>query len=597
MRPSLSLFKFNLSVKFLVVSTITSIGLTSLALGEFTKDFLQFKRAVLTGITPNDSFYFTRIFSKETPAFSAENSYVGISNLGALSNDSFSIPEILQRFAYINFGGSIYENYIFFSFLYLSILIFAFSVFIRGSQKRNVPQMLLMQVLSLILLFLILGNHGVTNTNYRFSRLVNPQFSILLWLLGLVLVSHLIRRIEQGRSLNSLVIFGALLTLISQYSYIFVFLSLAVTFFMTAIYLFVKNRRKDSLIIATIWMIILLQWFTAFQAKQAQNGFLDATDRMGLLKSHFPGAIETVLLSLISIGLASLQQLFSSRRKQGADLSSQYITINISSISLIIASNSNIITGKSIQFSDHFEIFAYLNFGLCISLLIWKILINFRYAFLLFSIIFSVIFVHQMQTLADVYVSKESRALDQKLSSINFNKINVREVAIESPSHADLIPVYAPVGVLFDTRIVSYAFSDNELLLRYFVSRGCPENLSADDLLYVYPYNLAPYYEKRERILQVLNWIRLNKFSDLFVSDLSQELSQRIKEIQSGVVKIYERYGKESCLDLARSSGVEGIIFDGSGNWANIVNEENISSISIGWPGLEYFSIPKKVNE
>ena len=573
---------------------MTSMGLTSITLGEFTNDFSKFKRAVVAGFTPNESFYFTRIFSKETPTFSAENSYVGINNLENLSNDSFSIPEILQRSAYINLGGSIYENYIFFSFLYLSILIFAFSVFIRGFQKQNVPQMLLTQVLALMSLFLILGNHGVTSTNYRFSRIVNPQFSILLWLLGILLVSHLLRRVEQERSVNSIVVFGTLLTLISQYSYFFVFLSLVVTFFMTAIYLFLKNRRKDSLIITTIWMIILLQWFTAFQIKQKQNGFIDAADRMGFLKSHFPGAIETVLLSLVSIGLVYLQQLFNSRRKEGPDFSSQFMAVNISSLSLIIASNSNVITGKSIQFSDHFEIFAYLNLGLCISLLIWKVLINFRYKFLMLSVIFSIIFIPQMPSLANIYVSKDSRALDQKLSSINFSKVNVREVAVESPSHADLIPVYAPVSVLFDTRIVSYAFRDNELLLRYFVSRGCPENLSASDLLFIYPYNLAPYYEKRERILQVLSWIRLNRYSDLFVADLSRELNQRIKEMHGEVIKLYARYGDESCLDLARSSGVKGIIFDGSGNWVNIVNEENISSISIGWPGLEYFSIPNK---
>lgn len=588
------LFKLNIPIKLLAASIMTSIGLASLTLGEFTKDFPKFKRAVLAGITPNESFYFTRIFSKETPTFSAENSYVGIKNLETLSNDSFSVPEILQRSAYIIFGGSIYENYIFFSFLYLSILIFAYSVFIKGSQKQNVPQMLLMQGLALMSLLLILGNHGVTSTNYRFSRLVNPQFSILLWLLGLLLVSHLIRRVEQGRSVNSIVVFGALLTLISQYSYFFVFLSLTVTYFMTAIYLFLKNKRKDSLVIATIWMIILLQWFTAFQFKQAQDGFLDAADRLGFLKSHFPGAIETVLLSLVSIGLASFQQMFNSRGKEGTDFSSQLTAVNISSLSLIIASNSNVITGKSVQFSDHFEIFAYLNLGLCISLLIWKVLINFRYVFLALSVIFSIIFVPQMQSLADVYVSKESRALDQKLSSISFSKVNVREVAVESPSHADLIPVYAPVSVLFDTRIVSYAFRDNELLLRYFVSRGCPENLSASDLLFIYPYNLAPYYEKRERILQVLSWIRLNKYSDLFAADLSRELIQRNREMQDEIIKFYERYGKDSCLDLARSSGVKGVIFDGSGNWVNIVNEENISSISVGWPGLEYFSIPNK---
>ena len=588
------LFKLNIPIKLLAASILTSIGLASLTLGEFTKDFPKFKRAVLAGITPNESFYFTRIFSKETPTFSAENSYVGIKNLETLSNDSFSVPEILQRSAYIIFGGSIYENYIFFSFLYLSILIFAYSVFIKGSQKQNVPQLLLMQGLALMSLLLILGNHGVTSTNYRFSRLVNPQFSILLWLLGLLLVSHLIRRVEQGRSVSSVVVFGALLTLISQHSYFFVFLSLIVTYFMTAIYLFLKNERKDSLVIATIWMIILLQWFTAFQFKQAQDGFLDTADRMGFLKSHFPGAIETVLLSLVSIGLASFQQMFNSRRKEGTDFSSQLTAVNISSLSLIIASNSNVITGKSIQFSDHFEIFAYLNLGLCISLLIWKVLINFRYKFLMLSVIFSIIFIPQMPSLANIYVSKDSRALDQKLSSINFSKVNVREVAVESPSHADLIPVYAPVSVLFDTRIVSYAFRDNELLLRYFVSRGCPENLSAHDLLFVYPYNLAPYYEKQERILQFLSWIRLNRYSDLFVADLSRELNQRIKEMHGEVIKLYARYGDESCLDLARSSGVKGIIFDGSGNWVNIVNEENISSISIGWPGLEYFSIPNK---
>ena len=587
-------FKLNIPIKVLAASITTSMGLASLTLGEFTKDFPRFKRAVLAGITPNDSFYFTRIFSKETPTFSAENSYVGIKNLETLSNDSFSVPEILQRSAYIIFGGSIYENYIFFSFLYLSILIFTYSVFIKGSQKQNVPQMLLMQGLALMSLLLILGNHGVASTNYRFSRLVNPQFSILLWLLGLLLVSHLIRRVEQGRSVNSVVVFGALLTLISQYSYFFVFLSLTLTYFMTAIYLFLKNKRKDSLVIATIWMIILLQWFTAFQFKQAQDGFLDAADRMGFLKSHFPGAIETVLLSLVSIGLASFQQMFNSRRKEGTDFSSQLTAVNISSLSLIIASNSNVITGKSVQFSDHFEIFAYLSLGLCISLLIWKVLINFKYGFLVLSVIFSGIFVPQMLSLADVYVSKESRALDQELNSISFSKVNVREVAVESPSHADLIPVYAPVSVLFDTRIVSYAFRDNELLLRYFVSRGCPENLSASDLLFIYPYNLAPYYEKRERILQVLSWIRLNKYSDLFVADLSRELNQRIREMQGEVIMFYERYGEDSCLDLARSSGVKGIIFDGSGNWVNIVKEKNISSTSVGWPGLKYFSIPNE---
>lgn len=571
----------------------TSFVLASISLPSFTRSFVNFKESVLNGLTPNESFYFTRIYSIQTPKFSAQNSYINLPNLDGLSNDSLSFPEILQRIVFLELSQGIYENYIWFSLIFLTLLIFTVVTLVYWNSRLGTVQILSLHLMASLTLYLIVGNERVADTEYGFYRIINPQFSLVLWLGGVLLIKWLFKNLLEERSIRRQIFLGAICTFIAQFSYIFVFLSLIVAYFLIGAYLFVKGRRRAALEILVIWSLLISQWSFVYLNNSRSVGFREASERMGLLESHLPGAFYTALLCVASMLISFLGAAIAYLKTGQLVFSPLTFSICISSTALIIASNSNIFSGKSIQFSDHFEIFAYMNLALAILNAIWGILKERKLPLVIVATCIFFFHVSQVESFGAIYATKESRSFDVDVAKL-VGVIREENLVVESPNTADLISVYAPTRVLFDTRMVSYGFSNRELLLRLYVSRGCPNRLTAEEIQYVYTYSVAPYLQKSERMTQVLNRLGLNEVSQLIVSPLNTVAKERERVIMEDVKNLYLNYGKFSCIALASTFGAKGVVFDGSGNWARVLESNGLRPRDLNWANLRYFDFQSK---
>jgi hypothetical protein len=573
----------------LLVSLLVSFVLASVSLPSFVRRFAEYKEAVLNGFTPNESFYFTRIYSIQTPILSAQNSYIGVGNLGGLSNDSLSFPEILQRLAFFEFSQGIYENYIWFSLIFLSFSVLTVVKLINMNPILNTTQNILIHLLAFFTLYLLVSNERVAETEYGFYRVINPQFSLMLWLFSVLIVKSLFNHLLEGRSIRRQIFLGAVSTFIAQFSYIFVFLSLIVVYLLIGAYLFVRKKRRTAIGILAIWFLLLFQWTFTFLIKGRNPGFREASERLGLLESHLPGAFQTVLLCFASILVASSSVAIGYFRNRNLVCSPLTLSIYVSSTALIVTSNSNLVSGKSIQFSDHFEIFAYMNLGLATVDVAWSLLKEKTHSLVVVSICFVLLTYSQVELFSGTYAAKESRRFDADVTKL-ISDLQGENLVVESPNTADLVPIYSSSKVLFDTRMVSYGFTNQELLLRLYVTRGCPSRLTAEEIRYVYPYYIAPYLEKSERYSRVFSRLGLNRVAEFSVSPLKLVAERRERMIAEDVKNLYLNYGDVSCIALARTYGATGVVLDGSGNWVRVLESSRLKIKELNWANLRYFS-------
>ena len=426
----------------------------------------------------------------------------------------------------------------------------------------------------LIIIVLFFGRNNLISENYFFGRILSPQFSGTLWLTFIYFLVTRSKSLQLETTRKNLAEISILIVL-SSFIYIFAFLAIVGTLvFLSIANLFLK-RYRVTLLIATIAFFSSVPLIVINLTRIGSTGFHDAALRMGLIESRVPGALKTTLMSSFLI----IYIVFRSKiwRRFAYNIPLQQAIV-LSSFGIIIACQSNIVTSLSIQFSDHFNVFVYLNY----VILIFSEAVNLSRFFrlrpsatrkmkeikstsLVFLISFSIIgssinFIDIMKT---VQKGSSSDIQESIRAALSENK----GVIVDSSILRKSFPVFANNQLLYHDSAFYYGFSNEEILRRYFVSKGCPSNLQFAEYESLMMYRKVASEQKAQSVIRVL---RLFRTQNLF-QFLYRDLQKYSEHVHKSMFQEYKKFLRDSkgldCKELAKNLGVEIVIFDDGSNW------------------------------
>jgi hypothetical protein len=143
-------------------------------------------------------------------------------------------------------------------------------------------------------------------------------------------------------------------------------------------------------------------------------------------------------------------------------------------------------------------------------------------------------------------------------------------------------PIYADVALLYENGQMFYGYSNEDLLRRFYISSGCPLNLTNDDVTNVFGYRVVASKQKGERFRGVMARIGFPELGTKLTKSLLEFSANQEKEIREELQDFKAVYRMTSCVDLARESSVEAVIFDETSLWKNILISH----------GIEYARLP-----
>lgn len=539
-----------------------------ITLPKFIKESREFSNLLANGVSPTEPFYFTRIFALKPGLLTAENAYVGLDSLKSLSNDSLSIPEIIQRCVYFLASTSIYTNYLIFTILYLTLWNFVCLLIFRKFIRSKLDQLVFTGVTSLALLFSF-GEERIIETEYSFARIINPQFSGLVWLVFILFLSLVIKSDGKSSQLWFIPLVFFLILQISRYSYLFTYLSVASTLALYIAYLLLKSKSKLAITCTVSLCISVIPFAIVTLSKREIEGYEAAAQRMGLIETRLPGALQTVLLAFLTIFLVLITRRYSVRTHKV--LYHVDSSLLLSSAGLIFASNSNVFTQKTIQFSDHFEVFVYLNL---IVFTISRFIIWQTYGDKKLNLI-AIISVGTL-LIAQIDLRHPTRFAAQSESASQFQAQEFESNSnflVDAPNKEEIIPILFNASVLYDRRIVSYALTHDEVLYRYYLTRGCPERFSKEDFNSVFTYSTAPYNEKALRVRSISERLGISEFTDSLASELELTAQSTQLMFQKMVKNLQNEFPSSNCLEYVISEGIDYILFGADSNWVGYFNK------------------------
>ena len=543
---------------------LSSLIYASIMLPIMTKSSLEIKNNISSGIPALAISYYQRIFNSNN-SYILGNFYIDTDNFFLRTVDFYNIGELIQRLGFKLLGSNILLTYYLYSLIYLSLWIFLITRIVNFGLSRNITKSFFITSIILVLFF---SRYSFIEGLYPFARIINPQFSIIIWLYGTFL---LFKILEEGKTKKGNLWFMVLYAInitVASLSYLFVFISLISSGLVAILYILSKKQYHKSFFLILVIFISIVPYTLITLRNINDKNSLELLERLGLISSRLPGAASTLLITFLTlIVIFSNQKLFSETKNF---LFQKVLTIT--TIGLIIASQSNIITNRSMQFSDHFLVFAVCNlvvtmifFTLHLKILNIKFLLT---KIILVPLTVSLVVFSTVKTFLPA-IQFEKKDNLHKLISYKFDSST--KVIVDAPI-SDAFPIYSNSKILYQNDIYTYKFSNRELLERYYISKGCPRNLDLEKISSIVVYRFEAYMQKSESIEKYLSLLNLgNKFSYLF-----RQLQSKAVNVESDVQTEIRNFliGSEgkNCITLARSFGVDFIIFDESSLWNDKLN-------------------------
>ncbi|MDD5031501.1 MAG: hypothetical protein PHR36_00435 [Patescibacteria group bacterium] len=325
----------------------------------------------------------------------------------------------------------------------------------------------------------------------EFGRPINPQFSFIFFILGLLALTAIIENLEIKKKFifyNILlgVVLGLLIRLYPYY-WTSIFVLYAVYFFL----LIIKEKRffyylSGWVVFALVALFTSLTYFININKAALNPFFPEVSARLGMVSTHWPGCFINV--SLLVVSLLAVYLIKDKIR----DYRRLFLAYSLP-LSGIIVNWQNIITGKYLQFSSHYYLVTILFVLLALAIITEPAIKSYKESkskivLLFFFLVLSFLFYrHSHDALASIYVSEEKiekTAGDQELSSvaswINANTLPDSSFLTFGEDYGWLIPIYTR-GNLFTNAYASYYLtSDEELEDRWVIKNIFNKNFNAE---------------------------------------------------------------------------------------------------------------------
>jgi hypothetical protein len=181
------------------------------------------------------------------------------------------------------------------------------------------------------------------------------------------------------------------------------------------------------------------------------------------------------------------------------------------------------------------------------------------------------------------------------LNSI-FSKYNVNQVIVDvgilpQASLQQTVGAMSGRKILYSSTLFGYGFTNKEVLDRYWISGGCPNNLGINEINAIYGYTVAASEQKNNRMEYFLGFLPFELFKN-YLENRKSNISDKQESIDADVGE-YLISNKTDCLNLAKSFKVDAIIFSSDSKWYEIISKHNFTTFKLD-NGLFVFIVSAK---
>lgn len=409
-----------------------------------------------------EPYYLTvinRIITGNFPVESVD-SYSPYSSINAPLS-ALPLGEAVMGFTGAWLSLDIDDLYFLFSFLFVS-LIFAVTTKITNLFIRSLRGSAI--VASLILLLTFSGSYFLT-------RPISPQFNMLIWLTGLYLTMKL--SLDKRYLLPVSFFIGVSMYISAPYQSV----HLGLVFFIMSAF-FLRLGLRQRLISWMVVVVINIPQITDYLYKWDLETWQEFLVRSGIIYSHLPSTANTLLFAMISVLLLFIKR---------TDTSDNGKSLWVSVLCLIVLSQSNVITGRTLQ-TYHFEEMAKLVLAFSFARFsahvfsqngrIQRILrtpkkrLSINQSIANFYIVFALILGFQMyQIPSSVAYHSKNLGSNEVLEAVNSLPEKARVLILD----VDTFPYESrlPQDLIYTTLTAGFPISQKEIAERFFLSRGC----------------------------------------------------------------------------------------------------------------------------
>jgi hypothetical protein len=537
---------------------------------------LIFPNIVVIGLFKNqlilsDPFYLARM--KETSFLSVDQDtpYINYnSNFGG-KTEILSLGELLLGKLGLVFNLEIAELYAFSSLLVgLLILLLAQKVL---KEIGIIGQDLLIFLVPAMFIF------WGPFFPYSLERPISPQIILLVWLWFILTCLKEIKT----TSYKTIVKLGLIAGLSAYLHYPYIFLQIQVGTIIFIIGMVLLKKPVKGFLLSTFfsWLVALPYLFWSRNAALSQD-YQDLLLRGGIIYNHIPTALSVVIFSIISLILIFV--LLKRSTKVSLQFSRMPLLFLFSQvIGCILVSNSNVVTGVSVQFSDHFDIFI-KSLLLIIGAIFFKVylpqaqihLISKKLKYIFPTLI---LFSSLLYAFSDERLGQEQRiGIETILSDIPTND----PILIDDDDLATSASALLFNKTLTDYNIVNYNFPQKEINQRYYVQSGCTiKNISEIEYFKIYSFRVISERRKLLRISKTLP--NLSAFSN-FESSLDRRTDYLIAEEETLLNKALDDFAevdRSGCVNFLRARGVRYIVSSSPVNWLEYKITNQIAEIKV----------------
>jgi hypothetical protein len=552
----------------LLISTITALAI----LHFLTISSKKIISSISSGSEALGIFYYPRIFSSRDSWISIGDYFTDSIYNPVPSAEFVMVGDLIERIFFKLLSENIAVTYKIVAAIYLTLWIYTLSLIVSKKENRN---FLKSNIIIAALLIIFFGNNSFFNENYGFFRVISPQVSMLIFISGLYCIYNYYAQDElENKRIKFLAIFPSLV-LLSSMTYLFTLVALACVSAIFALHLIYRERFNDLRLFIIALFISLIPFCITTFMNYRDAVFSQVLERMGLFESRLPGTLKTVVLCFL---VFIITYLYSRLTKTKLNDEPFIITIMIFNSGLLLASQSNLFTNKSIQFY-HFETYSYI----LLILLITKILLLFKKRLVrikvsklntrntLASIVAGLVLLGFIQT--DIKQDPPSEL--KQFFAENFSESQSLIVDIDYLNYS--IPIYTKSKVLYQGDIIAYKFSNTEIMKRYFVNTGCQNQISFESIPGLVDYRIEPWVQKGNQINKYLSFVNLDRqFDNLYLSYLKEAQTRELL-IKSEIDKFMSENINSDCIKLARQFGIDYVVYDSKSGWVKNISKDTDS--------------------
>lgn len=563
-----------------------SLFLAFISISMFVRDSREIQNSIKSGLPALDEWYYQKIYHFSKSFIYLDQPFVDNVDFSYRNIETLNFGDLFYKIIFKFFPYDISISYFVSTTILLSLWIYLISILVMNSRKNYFFST---AILSLICIIMFFGNSRLPNNDYPFARVVSPQFVGLVWILATLLIFNEIDNKSRLSESNGRTLFAfSFLLFFASFTYLYLFLSIFGALLVRILSLIKTKTFKKAL---TLFMSIVagtLPYLISNSHRLEETRFTEASLRMGLIESRSPGGGLTIILCLSCILILNSSKITKLNFQNSISK-----TLSLTSLGILVASQSNLFTNISIQFSYHFEIFAWLNFLIIVSLILIKLFNRiscnmqtktYKNILIIFCLIVLVIYNF---TVKDLNSSKRELKTIQKTIQMKFGDDS--NLIVDAKGLQSSFRIYSKSRILYQEDIIPYGYTNKEILERFFISSGCSNNLTDDVLLKPLVYYIEGSNQKGESLKKYLRLINLeNQFRFLYQPLIEAAQDRRVSAIEFiNFLKL--EFQPNSCLELARNKGINFIIFDKNSKWSEILNPKSIVRSDLGLKDI-YFS-------